>query len=153
MGRMSRPKTTLSSHLIPSSILPSYLISSSIWHMWERDKQEGEQASRGGGISARLTVIRRPWIFMPHSTYIFLLWVSRMVIEPEPDLCMPYLANPKCKGAAGHWATTENDSSSSSWTHSLPGHSRYQGIWYTDKSAPDLTLWWSNPTSSLFDPN
>ena len=63
-----------------------------------------------------------------------------MVIEPEPDRCMPYLANPKCKGAAGHWATAENDSSSSSGTHSLLGHSRYQGSWYTDKPAPDLTF-------------
>ena len=63
-----------------------------------------------------------------------------MVIEPEPDLYMPYLANPKCKGAAGHQTTEENDSSSSSWIHSLPGHSRYQGSWYTDKFASDLTF-------------
>jgi hypothetical protein len=63
-----------------------------------------------------------------------------MVIEPELDLCMPYLGNPKCKGVAGHRATAENDSSSLSWTHSLPGHSRYQGSWYTDKPAPDLTF-------------
>ena len=63
-----------------------------------------------------------------------------MVIEPEPDLYMPYLANPKCKGAASHRATAENNSSSSSWTRSLPGHSRYQGSWYTDKFAPDLTF-------------
>ena len=69
-----------------------------------------------------------------------------MVIEPEPDLCMPYLTKPKCKGAAGHWATAENDSSSSSssssssWTHSLSGHSRYQDSWYSDKPAPDLTF-------------
>ena len=63
-----------------------------------------------------------------------------MVIEPEPDRCTPYLANPKCKGAADHRATAENNSSSSSWTHSLPGHSRYQGSWYSDKLAPDITF-------------
>ena len=63
-----------------------------------------------------------------------------MVIEPEPDRCMPYLANPKCKGAAGHRAAAENNSSSSSWTRSLPGHSRYQSSLYTDKPAPDLTF-------------
>ena len=67
-------------------------------------------------------------------------WVSYMMIELEPDLCMPYLANPKCKGAAGHRTTAENNSSSSSLTHSLPGHSRYQGSRYTDKPASDLTF-------------